>query len=135
MAPSGPATGAASPDPRRCCAAALSPPARAGRAAGVPISAVAYGFLALVGLLQDWVFRICPRRSGLAAAPCGGRSRRCCSPCLLVDAGSVSCPGAVAIRPPTASTQAVPHRLRALPGILAALAGLSMGAVSGRRPR
>jgi hypothetical protein len=32
---------------------------------GVPISAAAYGFLALVGALQDWVFTDLPQGAGL----------------------------------------------------------------------
>ena len=36
---------------------------------GVPISAVAYGFLALVGLLQNWVYSDLPRALGLTPPP------------------------------------------------------------------
>ena len=36
---------------------------------GVPISAAAYGFLALVDKLQDWIFTDLPEALGFAAAP------------------------------------------------------------------
>jgi hypothetical protein len=45
---------------------------------GVPISAAAYGFLALVAKLQEWVFTDLPRALALTAPRCGGRCR--CSP-------------------------------------------------------
>ena len=47
---------------------------------GVPISAAAYFFLALVSKLQEWIFTTCPRTSASTVNPCGGRFRRCCWP-------------------------------------------------------
>src|ERR1700754_685717 len=70
MAPSGPATAAASPDPtallrsrsyvQLLVLAAL---------VGIPVSAAAYGFLALVSALQLWLFRDLPPALGLGRAP------------------------------------------------------------------
>jgi hypothetical protein len=37
---------------------------------GVPISAAAYGFLALVAGLQEWLFSDLPEALGLGGAPC-----------------------------------------------------------------
>jgi hypothetical protein len=45
---------------------------------GVPISAAAYGFLALVDKLQNWLYTSLPRGWALAARRCGGHCR--CSP-------------------------------------------------------
>ena len=42
---------------------------------GVPISAVAYGFLALVAKLQQWVSPTSPRAWASTGRRCGGRSR------------------------------------------------------------
>ena len=39
---------------------------------GVPISAVAYGFLALVGFLQRWIYDDLPSALGYAATTSGG---------------------------------------------------------------
>jgi hypothetical protein len=36
---------------------------------GVPVSAIAYGFLKFIGLLQNWIFLSLPKELGLAGAP------------------------------------------------------------------
>ena len=35
----------------------------------MPVSAVAYGFLKLIGLLQNWIFLSLPKELGFAGAP------------------------------------------------------------------
>jgi hypothetical protein len=44
---------------------------------GAPVSALAWGFLALVSKLQGWLFTSLPSRVGLGSRPRGGRSRCC----------------------------------------------------------
>ena len=39
---------------------------------GVPVSAAAYFFLALVSKLQGWIFTSLPKDLGFHAEPCGG---------------------------------------------------------------
>ena len=36
---------------------------------GIPVSAVAYGYLKLVGLLQNWLFTALPKELGFAGTP------------------------------------------------------------------
>src|SRR4249919_4064786 len=99
---------------------------------GVPISAAAYGFLALVGYLQEEIFIHLPRGLGFAAEPVWWPL-----PVLVVGGvlagfaigylpgrGGPSAAGAFAVHAPPAAVQ--------LPGvILAALATLVFGAVLG----
>jgi hypothetical protein len=52
---------------------------------GVPISAAAYFFLALVSKLQEWIFTTLPKDLGFHAEPMWWPIRRCCWPeCWLV---------------------------------------------------
>jgi hypothetical protein len=99
---------------------------------GVPISAVAYGFLALVASLQDWLFSDLPKALGFDGAP------RWWPLPMLTLAGVL---GALIIRylPGNGGhspadgfkTGGVPTAIE-LPGIaIAALAALSLGLVAG----
>ena len=47
---------------------------------GVPVSAAAYFFLALVSKLQGWIFTTCPRGWAFTPSRCGGPFCRCCWP-------------------------------------------------------
>ena len=70
MASSGPATDAASPDPTELLRSRSYVQLLALAAlVGVPVSAAAYGFLALVSALQQWLFRDLPLALGLGPSP------------------------------------------------------------------
>ena len=47
---------------------------------GVPVSAAAYFFLALVSKLQGWIFTDLPKDLGFHAEPLWWPFRRCCWP-------------------------------------------------------
>ena len=99
---------------------------------GVPISAVAYGFLALVSLLQDWVYAGLPRALGLATPPWWWPAPPLVLAGLLVGATIRFLPGRGGKSPADGFSESGPPPPSALPGIaLAALAGLSLGAVIG----
>ena len=99
---------------------------------GVPVSAVAWGFLALVSKLQGWIFTSLPHGLGFQTEPLWWPI----PPLLLAASWSRSrsgtCPEREGIRPPTGST---PRRASytgpAARHVLAALATLSLGAVLG----
>jgi hypothetical protein len=100
---------------------------------GVPISAVAYGFLALVSYLQEEIFTHLPHGLGFATEPVwwplpvlvvGGVFKA--SPSDLPGKGGASAAGGFAMQPPPARSHA---RRR-----LAALATLVFGAVLGPVP-
>ena len=100
---------------------------------GVPVSAVAWGFLALVSKLQGWISPAC--RTGSASTPnrCGGRSR---APGARRPSGRAHDPvparnGRAFAADGFDARAGAPTPVQ-LPGIiLAALATLSLGAVLG----
>jgi H+/Cl- antiporter ClcA len=99
---------------------------------GVPISAAAYGFLALVALLQDWVYADLPRALGLTPPPWWWPAPPLVLAGLLVGPTIRFLPGRGGKSPTDGFSESGPPPPSALPGIaLAALAGLSMGAVIG----
>jgi H+/Cl- antiporter ClcA len=99
---------------------------------GLPISAAAYGFLALVGLLQHWVYADLPRALGLAPPPWWWPAPPLVLSGLLVGATIRFLPGRGGKSPADGFSESGPPPPSALPGTaLAALAGLSMGAVIG----
>ena len=99
---------------------------------GIPISAAAYGFLALVDRLQKWIYQDLPHGIGLAAAP-----RWWAVPVLLVAGAIVGVvirylPGRGGHIPAHGLSTAGVAGAVELPGIaLAALVGLGLGAVLG----
>ncbi|MDT0301535.1 chloride channel protein [Streptomonospora wellingtoniae] len=101
-------------------------------ALGVPVSAAAFGFLALTEKLQTWVFADLPKVLGFAGAPVWWPVPVLVVAGALVGAAIRYLPGAGG-EPPTEGfkAQGAPV-LRELPGVaLAALATLSAGAVLG----
>jgi H+/Cl- antiporter ClcA len=99
---------------------------------GVPISAAAYGFLALVGKLQHWVFTDLPEGLGFAGAPLWWPLPLLAMAGLLVGLTIRHLPGNGGHSPADGfKTGGVASPVE-LPGIaLAALATLSLGAVLG----
>lgn len=100
---------------------------------GAPISAVAYGFLALVGKLQQWVFTDLPSGLGFHGAPLWWPLLPLALAGLLVALTLQHLPGTGG-HSPADGLQAggPPPGLTDLPGVvLAALATLSLGAVLG----
>jgi len=103
-----------------------------GAVLGVPISAAAYGFLALVGLLQHWLYTGLPQALGLSAAPWWWPVPPLVLAGLLVGAAIRFLPGRGGHSPADGFHAGAPPEPVALPGIaLAALAGLAAGAVIG----
>ena len=100
---------------------------------GVPISAVAYGFLALVGKLQQWVFTDLPKGLGFHGTPLWWPLPVLALAGLLVGLTLRHLPGTGG-HSPADGLQAggPPLALADLPGVvLAALATLSLGVVLG----
>ena len=100
---------------------------------GVPISAVAYGFLALVSKLQQWVFTDLPKGLGFHGTPLWWPLPALALAGLLVGLTLRHLPGTGG-HSPADGLQAggPPPALVDLPGVaLAALATLSLGAVLG----
>jgi H+/Cl- antiporter ClcA len=99
---------------------------------GVPISAAAYGFLALVAALQEWVFTDLPQALGFDGAPPWWPLPPLTLAGVLVGLTIRSLPGRGGHSPADGlKTGGVPSPVE-LPGIaLAALATLSLGAVLG----
>jgi H+/Cl- antiporter ClcA len=100
---------------------------------GVPVSAAAYGFLALVGQAQGWLFTTLPRGLGLGAEPLWW-------PLPLLTASGVLVALAIRYLPGTGGHAPAdgfqagggPPSPAQLPGVvLAALAALSLGVVLG----
>jgi H+/Cl- antiporter ClcA len=100
---------------------------------GVPISAVAYGFLALVGGLQDWVFTDLPKALGFGTPPLWWPLPPLALAGLLVGLTIRSLPGRGGHSPSDGLVVgAGPPTPAELPGVfLAALATLSLGVVLG----
>jgi H+/Cl- antiporter ClcA len=99
---------------------------------GVPISAAAYGFLALVAELQEWVFTDLPRALGFDAAPPWWPLPPLTLAGVVVGLTIRSLPGRGGHSPADGlKAGGVPSPVE-LPGIaIAALATLSLGAVLG----
>jgi H+/Cl- antiporter ClcA len=99
---------------------------------GVPISVAAYGFLALVGGLQDWLFTDLPRALGHASAPLWWPLPLLALAGLLVGLTIRHLPGQGGHSPADGFKAGGGPTPAELPGIaIAALATLSLGAVLG----
>ncbi len=100
---------------------------------GVPVSAVAYFFLALVAALQGWIFVDLPRSLGFAAAPVWWPVPPLVLAGLLVGLTIQHLPGKGGHSPADGFKMGGgPASFSALPGIvLAAFASLSLGVVLG----
>jgi H+/Cl- antiporter ClcA len=100
---------------------------------GVPLAAFAYGFLALVHYLEDWVFDDLPRALGFASEPWWWPLATLTIAGILTGAAIHYLPGTGGHRPAEGLKTGGPAATVAeLPGILlAALAGLGLGAVIG----
>ncbi|MCW6006696.1 chloride channel protein [Micromonospora sp. CPCC 205371] len=99
---------------------------------GVPISAVAYGFLGLVHYLAEWLFDDLPRGLGFREAPFWWPLPLLALAGLLVGVAVRHLPGHGGHSPADGFTPSGPPSPRELPGIaLAALASLALGAVIG----
>jgi chloride channel protein, CIC family len=136
-APSGPGGAAAPGAGQRDPAAQLRDPAYIRLLAvaailGVPVSAAAYGFLALVSYLQKELFTHLPHGLGFAAAPAWWPL-----PMLLIGGGLTGLairylPGGGGVSPAGGFAMHAPPGAAQLPGVLAAaLATLAFGAVLG----
>ncbi len=99
---------------------------------GVPISAVAYGFLALVGLMQRWIYKDLPAALGYAAAPWWWAALPLVLAGLVVGSVIRYLPGAGGHSPLAGFAGGPPPRPSAVPGVaLAAVVGLAGGIVLG----
>jgi H+/Cl- antiporter ClcA len=99
---------------------------------GVPISAAAYGFLALVDQLQDWLFTDLPETLGYASAPTWWPLPLLALSGLLVALAIRHLPGTGGHSPADGFKAGGALPPAELPGVLlAALATLSLGAVLG----
>ncbi|MER6780755.1 MULTISPECIES: chloride channel protein [unclassified Streptomyces] len=99
---------------------------------GVPISAGAYGFLALVDALQDWTYTDLPEVLGLQGTPSWWPLPLLAMAGLLVGVIIRYLPGTAGHKPAEGLSTAGAPEARELPGIfLAAVATLGLGAVLG----
>jgi H+/Cl- antiporter ClcA len=99
---------------------------------GVPISAVAYGFLALVGLMQRWIYKDLPAALGYPAAPWWWAALPLVLAGLVVGSVIRYLPGAGGHSPLAGFAGGPPPRPSAVPGVaLAAVVGLAGGIVLG----
>ena len=99
---------------------------------GVPISAVAYGFLAVVSGLQDWVFTDLPRALGFQVTPLWWPLPMVTLAGLLVGLTIRYLPGKGGHSPADGFKAGGVPSPAEIPGItIAALAGLSLGVVLG----
>lgn len=100
---------------------------------GVPVSAVAYGFLKLVGLLQGWLFESLPKELGFAGTPVWWPLPLLALAGVLVGATIQYLPGMAGHIPAEGfKTGGGAPTARELPGVaIAALATLSLGVVLG----
>lgn len=100
---------------------------------GVPVSAVAYGFLKLVSLLQEWVFVSLPKGLGFAGTPAWWPLPLLLIAGVLVSATIAYLPGTAGHIPAEGFTSGGPPiGAEDLPGVvIAALATLSLGVVLG----
>ncbi len=124
-------------DDTRSCRAAALPQLRGllvlAAIIGVPISAVAYGFLALVAKLQQWVFTDLPKGLGFHGTPLWWPLPPLALAGLLVALTLRHLPGTGGHSPADGlQASGPPPGAADLPGVaLAALATLSLGAVLG----
>jgi hypothetical protein len=103
---------------------------------GVPISAAAYGFLALLSGLQEWVFTDLPEALGFDTAPLWWPLPPLALAGLLVGLTIRSLPGRGGHSPADGLVASGAPSPVELPGVvLAALASLSLGVVLGPRRR
>ena len=100
---------------------------------GVPVSAVAYGFLKLVSLLQGWIFTSLPKEFGFAGTPVWWPLPLLAVSGVLVGATIQYLPGTAGHIPAEGfKTGGGAPTARELPGVvIAALATLSLGVVLG----
>ncbi len=98
---------------------------------GVPVAAVAWGFLALVSKLQGWLYTDLPKGLGFAAAPVWWPLPLLALAGLLVGLAIRYLPGTGGHSPADGLQPGAPTPIE-LPGVfIAALATLSLGAVLG----
>ncbi len=83
---------------------------------GVPVSAVAYAFLKLVSVLQQWTFTTLPEEIGFQGAPAWWPLPLLALAGLLVSLTINYLPGRGATRRPMGSTRAVPQTRGTCPG-------------------
>ncbi len=99
---------------------------------GIPVSAVAYGYLKLVSLLQGWMFTSLPKEIGFSGTPAWWPL-----PLLALAGVIVACvitylPGTAGHKPAEGFKAGGPPTAIELPGVvLASLATLSLGVVLG----
>ena len=99
---------------------------------GVPVSAVAYGFLKLVGLLQGWLFESVPKELGFSGTPAWWPLPLLALAGVLVGATITYLPGTAGHRPAEGFHAGGAPTPIEIPGVfLAALATLSLGVVLG----
>ncbi len=99
---------------------------------GVPVSALAYGFLKLVSLLQHWLFTSVPTELGFAGTPVWWPLPLLALAGILVAATITALPGTAGHKPAEGFKAGGAPTPIELPGvILAALATLSLGVVLG----
>jgi H+/Cl- antiporter ClcA len=101
-------------------------------ALGLPISALAYGYLALLHFMEEWVYRDLPHAFGLDGAPDWWAIPMLTLAGLLVGLAIRFLPGHAGHIPARGFSIRGGATTRELPGILiAAVAGLGLGAVLG----
>ena len=99
---------------------------------GVPVSAIAYGFLKLIGLLQNWIFLSLPKELGFVSAPAWWPLPLLALSGVLVAATINLLPGTAGHIPAEGFKAGGAPTPIELPGvILASLATLSLGVVLG----
>ena len=99
---------------------------------GVPVSAVAYGFLKLIGLLQGWIFQSIPKDLGLTPVPVWWPLPLLALSGILVAATIQYLPGTAGHIPAEGFKAGGAPTAAELPGVaIAALATLSLGVVLG----
>ena len=121
------------PDPAATLKTAeLRPAPRPRRLIGVPVSAIAYGFLKLIGLLQNWIFLSLPKELGFAGAPVWWPLPLLALSGVLVAATINLLPGTAGHIPAEGFKAGGAPTPIELPGvIMASLATLSLGVVLG----
>jgi H+/Cl- antiporter ClcA len=99
---------------------------------GVPVSALAYGFLKLVTQLQNWLFDSVPKELGFAGAPVWWPLPLLALSGVLVAVAITTLPGTGGHIPAEGFKAGGPPTAAELPGVIAAaLATLALGAVLG----
>jgi H+/Cl- antiporter ClcA len=99
---------------------------------GVPVSGVAYGYLKLVALLQNWIFTNLPKQLGFAGTPAWWPLPVLALAGVLVGATITYLPGTAGHKPAEGFKAGGPPSPKELPGVfLASLTTLSLGVVLG----